>query len=156
MSDCGQTAGSAPRNPVGGMWECGGGEPVGRGTEVQPPAKDTPVGLGEPAAAETARELAHLLSEILADRAGVNFPGSGKLAPSQWVVAWGPGVGPQPLHIPGWLWEKAVAPLLGDRELMNTARNLALAGQRVLAASLLGGRLLPLVEASGRWGLPGK
>lgn len=142
--------------PAAAIGGCGGEGVRGLGVEVEPPAKHLFEGLGEPAALETARELGRLLSEVFAERAGVSFPQSGSLAPSQWVVAWGPGVGPQPLHVPGWLWNKAVGPLLADRELMRSARALALAGQRGAAAQLLEGRLLPLVQASGRWGLAGR
>ena len=110
-------------------------------------------GLGEPAAAETAAELSRILEGVLANRIGISFPGSGYLAPSAWVVAWGPGVGPQPAYIPGWLWEKVVAPLLQDRGFWEMARGLALAGDRRRAMELISSRVAPLVAEAGRWGL---
>lgn len=138
-----------------GSFGCGARGPAGRGTEVSPPATGQPVGLGEPAVSETTEELARILVGVLQGKVGISFPGTGALGPSQWVVAWGPGVGPQPIHIPGWLWEKVVGPLLRDRGFWDVARGLALAGEVAQAMELVSGRVLPLVEQSGRWGLAG-
>ena len=92
-------------NSAGNPWGCRE-TPAKGSTEVLPAATGQFEGLGEPAVAETAAELSRILEGVLANRIGVSFPGSGYLAPSAWVVAWGPGVGPQPEYIPGWLWEK--------------------------------------------------
>lgn len=121
---------------------------------MQPPAVGQFGGLGEPAAEETSDELSRVLVGVLADKIGISFPGSGALAPSQWVVAWGPGVGPMPEYIPGWLWEKVVAPLLRDREFWDSARALALAGDEGRALVLVRSRVAPLVAKAGRWGPP--